>query len=140
MKRRWLKLATVVLPIFFLAASTWAALFVFRGFFESPIGFGLSLVVDALAVIAFSQVVFGLFEKLEGQVREQNRQLGALARIATGSAERAELTDLLTTALTDVLDVIGADAGAICLLDANGRSAKLRPRPSFRAASRASVV
>lgn len=120
MRLRQLKLATVVVPVLFLGAFTWAALFILPDFLQTPAGFGLALTLVTLAVLGFSHAVFGVIERLEGKVREQNRQLSALARIAGASAESSELNKLLAVALDHVLDVMGAEAGAICLLDADG--------------------
>lgn len=117
MKLRELKLATVVVPVAFLAGLAYIALFAFPGFFGSAVGFVALLSAAGIAVFFFSRIVFRIIETLEQRVYEQNRQLAALARIAAASAEATELNELLNVALDHVIDITGADAGVICLLD-----------------------
>ncbi len=71
----------------------------------------------ALAVAAFAYVVFGLIDALERALTEQNRQLGALNRMAVAATENLRLDDMLSAGLDHVLGAMSADAGLICLVD-----------------------
>ena len=115
---RQLRWATVVVPVAFLGAFTYLAHFVFGGFLDSVFGFALMLSAGGIAAFAFSQVVFGLMERLDRQVRAQNQELSVVSTIATALSEPLGLEQSLQVSLDTAIDVMGASAGVICILDA----------------------
>ncbi len=112
-----LKWATVVAPVVFLGLFTYVAHFVFPDFLHSWLGFALMLSVSAVAVYAFSHVVFGIIDRLERRVMVQNRELSAVSAIATALSEPVGLEQALQISLDTAIEVIGASAGVICILD-----------------------
>ncbi len=112
-----LKWATVVAPIAFLSVFTYVAHFVFPGFLHSWVGFALMLSLSAVAVWAFSHAIFGIIERLERQVLEQNRELSSISAIATALSEPLGLERALQVSLDTAIGVLNASAGVICILD-----------------------
>lgn len=85
----------------------------FSGELHSFPGVIVLLALATVAVSAFSFIVFGIINRLEHRVVEQNRQLSAMNSIAATSAENLELQEVLNVALDKVLEVMQADAGII---------------------------
>ena len=112
-----LKWATVIAPIVFLGLFTYVVHFVFPDFLHSWLGFALMLSVSAVAVYAFSHVVFGIIDRLERRVLEQNRELSAVSDIATALSEPLGLEQSLQVSLDTAMGIMGASAGVICILD-----------------------
>ena len=119
MQLQHLKIATIVFPALALAAAGYLILFPVHELVATPGGFVALLVLGSVAVFAFSTVAFRIIGRMESQLLEQNRQLSALARVASAAAENADLQQLLDIALDYVLEVTGTEAGVICLLDAD---------------------
>ena len=117
MNLKVLKWLAIVLPLLFLAAVDRLRYVFFQGQFYSPAALAFLFAILALAVFLFSHGVFGLINRLQGRVMAQNRHLGVLNTIATGSAESSGLDPLLNTSLEQILDVLRADAGLICIVD-----------------------
>jgi nitrate/nitrite-specific signal transduction histidine kinase len=101
----------------FLAVFTYLAHFVFSGFLHSGFGFALMLGLGGVAVFVFSHVVFGLMERLERRVFAQNRELAVVSTIAAALSEPLELEQSLQVSLDTAIEVMGASAGVICILD-----------------------
>ena len=112
-----LKWATVIAPIVFLGLFTYVVHFVFPDFLHSWLGFALMLSVSAVAVYAFSHVVFGIIDRLERRVLEQNRELSAVSDVATALSEPLGLEQSLQVSLDTAMGIMGASAGVICILD-----------------------
>ncbi len=112
-----LKWGTVVAPIVFLGLFTYVAHFVFPDFLHSWMGFALMLAFSAMAVSVFSHIVFGIIDRLERRVFRQHRELSAVSSIATALSEPLGLEQALQVSLDRAMEVIGASAGVICILD-----------------------
>lgn len=112
-----LKWLAIIVPLAFLALLDYLRHAAFYDQLHSFPGLILLVALVAAAVTVFSFAVFGIIGILERRILEQNRQLSALNSIAAASAENLELRELLEVALDKVLEVMKAEAGAICLLD-----------------------
>ncbi len=117
MKYKKIKLVTVFAPAAFVGTVAYVTLFHLTDAFQTVPGFLALLAGITAATFGFSTLAFRLIERLESQVREQNRHLRVLANIASVTTESVDLNQLLVTALDQVLEVTDSDAGAICLLD-----------------------
>lgn len=114
---RQLKWATVIAPVVFLGVFTYVAHFVFPDFLHSWMGFTLTLSLSAVAVSVFSHIVFGMIDRLERRVFRQNRELSAVSTIVTALSEPLGLKQALQGSLDTAMEVMGASAGVICVLD-----------------------
>ncbi|MEK7682243.1 MAG: GAF domain-containing protein, partial [Chloroflexota bacterium] len=111
---RWMAIA---LPIFFLALVDVLRHTVFSNQLHTLPGFLATYAVLTAAIAVFSFATFGFVDRLQARVREQNRRLAALNAIALASQQNLQLGQLLETGLNNVLEVMKADAGLICLVD-----------------------
>ncbi|MDO8614326.1 MAG: GAF domain-containing sensor histidine kinase [Dehalococcoidia bacterium] len=114
---RQLRWTTIVAPILFLGVFTYVAHSLFEPLLESWIGFTLILALAAVVVALFSHLVFGIIERLESRVSGQNRELSAVSSIATALSEPVGVEQALQVSLDTAIDVMGASAGVICILD-----------------------
>ncbi len=114
---RQLRWTTIVAPILFLGVFTYVAHSLFESLLESWIGFTLILALAAVVVVLFSQLVFGIIERLESRVSGQNRELSAVSSIATALSEPVGVEQALQVSLDTAIQVMGASAGVICILD-----------------------
>ncbi|MBI3979158.1 MAG: GAF domain-containing sensor histidine kinase [Chloroflexi bacterium] len=115
---RLLRQASIVLPIVFLIlVDVLRHTFLAQQLHTLP-GFLATYLVIAAGVVLFAYTIFDLVTSLQAKVREQNRRLSAINAIAVASAQKPELDELLETGLDHVLEVMTADAGLICLVDA----------------------
>lgn len=108
---------TIVVPIFFLILVDLLRHEFFSAVLHTLPGFAATYVIAGVAVTLFSLAVFGLVDRLERRVTEQNRRLSTLNALAQAATERLDLDGILSTGLDHVLAVTGADAGLICLID-----------------------
>ncbi len=112
-----LKWIAIVAPVTFLVVVGYLV----RGPFHEQLhefpGYLYALGVLTTAVSAFSFFVFGVIDRVERHVLEQNAHLSVLNEIAAAAARNLELEQLLNVALDKVLEVTKADAGVICLVD-----------------------
>ncbi len=115
---RQLRWITIVAPILFLGVFTYVAHSLFESLLESWIGFTVILALAAVVVALFSQLVFGIIERLETRVSGQNRELSAVSSIATALSEPVGVEQALQVSLDTAIRVMGASAGVICILDA----------------------
>lgn len=114
---RQLRWTTIVAPILFLGVFTYVAHSLFESLLESWIGFTLILALAAVIVALFSHLVFGIIERLESRVSGQNRELSAVSAIATALSEPVGVEQALQVSLDAAIQVMGASAGVICILD-----------------------
>lgn len=116
---KWLRLASIVLPIAFLVLLD----VIRRSFFERLVGvFPVLLVyyiVVIIGVVIFAVTIFRIVETLQQRVVEQNRQLAALNNIAAAATSNVPLTEILNLSLHQILPSVKADAGLICIIDAD---------------------
>ncbi|MBI4312135.1 MAG: GAF domain-containing sensor histidine kinase [Chloroflexi bacterium] len=93
-----------------------------RSFFERHVGTlpGLLVfyVVVIVGVVLFALTIFRIVEILQRRIVDQNRQLAALNDIASVAASSAPLTDILNASLHQILPSMKADAGLVCIIDA----------------------
>lgn len=115
---RVLRWATIVLPVLFLATVDFLRHTVFYTQLHALPGFLATYAALAMGVTVFSFAVFGLIARLQARVSQQNRQLSALNAIALASAQNLRSEQVLETGLDNVLRVMDADAGLICIVDA----------------------
>lgn len=114
---RQLRWTTIVAPILFLGVFTYVAHSLFDELLDSWIGFALMLSLSAVVVSLFSYVVFGIIERLELRVSGQNQELSAVSSIATALSEPVGVEQALQVSLDTAIQVMGASAGVICILD-----------------------
>ncbi|MBI4202106.1 MAG: GAF domain-containing sensor histidine kinase [Chloroflexi bacterium] len=115
---RLLRCASVVLPIAFLVLLDVLRHTLLARQFEALPGVLAFYAVVAVAVIMFSLTIFRLLERLQQRILAQNQQLAALNGIAAASTANLPFLDLLQASLGHILPTIRADAGLICLIDA----------------------
>lgn len=114
---RQLRWITIVAPILFLGVFTYVGHSLFESLLESWLGFTLILALAAVVVALFSQLVFGIIERLEQRVSGQNRELSVVSSIATALSEPVGVDQALQVSLDTAIRVMGASAGVICILD-----------------------
>ncbi len=115
-----LKWSAIVLPILFLVFLDVVRQTVFAGqayILPGLSGLVFTYVFITVVVVLFSFGVFGLIERMQRRVLEQNRQLASLNEIAAAAGAQPQLQDLLDTALERVVLNLGVGAGLICLVD-----------------------
>ncbi len=116
---KWLRCASIVLPIAFLMFLD----ILRRAFFEQLVstlpGFLAYYAVVGGAVVLFAFTIFRAVEKLQRRILEQNRQLAALNSIASAAASNVPLNEILNLSLQQILPSINADAGLVCIIDAD---------------------
>lgn len=117
MTLRTLKWLTIAIPLVFLAGFDYLRHQVFFSTLHTTTGFVLFLLATFLGVVAFSQAVFGLIQRMEARILRQNRELGAVADVAAALGQSLRLDDVMQVALDKALVVMEADAGIICVLD-----------------------
>ena len=117
---RVLKWLAIVLPILFLALVDVLRHTAFSDqSYAFPGVFGLIFTYAAIvaAVVLFSHTIFAFIARLQRRVIDQNRHLTALNSVASATAEKLRLEDILSTGLDHVIEALNADAGLICLVD-----------------------
>ncbi len=85
--------------------------------FHDPPGVIFVFLVVAMVAAIFSFFIFGKIVRLEKRVLEQNELLTTTNQIASASAANLELEKLLDVTLERVLEVTGATAGIIYVVD-----------------------
>lgn len=111
-----LKWLAIVLPLLFLGAADYVRELLFPDYVSlgsRVFFFG----VLAVAISLFSSGVFRVVGKLQSRIVDQNKQLVALNSISTALAESPTLVPLLQTSLEEVLAVLRAESGLICIVD-----------------------
>lgn len=116
---RVLTWAAIVLPVAFLAALDVVRHLVFPEFLHTLPGFLATYAMIAGGVVAFSFCVFGLIRRLQRRIIDQNSQLSALNEIARATTTKLVLQELLDASLDQTLADLRADAGLICIVDAD---------------------
>lgn len=127
-----LKWIATVAPVGFLAL----LVFLLRGPADEDLHqFPYLVVVAVVSIITcgFSFFVFGIIERLERRVLQQNRHLSVLNEIATAATESLELDEFLRVALGKVFDVTGAEAGVIWLVEEGTRDVSVACYRGFSA-------
>ena len=119
-----LKWLTVFLPLTFLVVLEYVRHFVYPALLQSWPGYLLTFGTIALGVLLFSQAVFGILERTQQKVLQQNRQLATLNAIAGTVSQSLDLDEILNDALGKVLEVTEVDAIAIHLLEGDRLSLK----------------
>lgn len=117
MTLRTLKWLTIAIPIVFLAAFDYLRHQVFFAALHTRMGFVLFLLVTFLGVVAFSHVVFGLINRMEARIVRHNRELGAVAEVASALGQSLRLDEVMQIALDKSMSILDADGGIICVLD-----------------------
>ncbi len=112
----YLKWLTIILPFLFLVGVHILLHSALVNFHDPP-GIYLVTLVVALGVGLFSFVIFGMVTRLESHIVDQNRLLSTTNQIASASAANLELEKLLDVTLERVLEVTGAAAGIIYVVD-----------------------
>jgi hypothetical protein len=111
---RWF---AIILPVTFLIFLDVLRHTAFDGFHHSTFDFLVTDGIIAAAVVLFAYLIFGLVDRLQGRIIEQNRRLTALNEMASTTAEQLRLDELLSAGLDHAMDAMQVDAGIICLVD-----------------------
>lgn len=114
---RTLKWMAIVLPILFLATVDVLRHTVFSQELHTLSGFLFTYAILTAGVVAFSFTIFGIIARLQARVTEKNEQLSALNAIALASTQNLPLEKILETGQDQVLKVLKADAGLVCIVD-----------------------
>lgn len=112
-----LKIITIVAPGIFLGLLELARHFLFVETYPMAIG---NLIVFAAALIGalvFSRFIFRIIGRMQREIVRKNQELAALNSVAAAVSESLSLDVVLYRALDKVLQVTGADAGELFLLD-----------------------
>ena len=110
---RWL---AIVAPVAFLVVVTYLLRGPFHELFHEFPGYLYVLAVLTVAVSAFSFLVFGVIDRLERRVLEQNQELAALLAVGQAVTSPVALPELLGEALDAVLAVTSAEAAELWLM------------------------
>lgn len=111
---RWV---TVALPVAAVAALNLIGLVILPNYIHAAIAFSSITAVAAVAAFFFSQAVFDIVDRLQGQILRKNRELSAINAVTTALDNLESLEETLNVGLDVVLDRTGVSAGLICLLD-----------------------
>lgn len=111
---RFLMWLAVVAPFLFLVLVHILLHTVLLNFHDPP-GIVLVSAVVALGVASFSFIIFGIVNRLETQVLEQNRILAALLAVGRATVASLDLSEILDKALETILDVTSAVTAEVWL-------------------------
>lgn len=117
MNLRSLKWLTIAIPIIFLAAFDYLRHRVFFTTLHTTPGFVLFLLVTFAGVFVFSHAVFGLIDRMEARMVRHNRELGAVAEVASALGQSLRLDEVMQIALDKSMAILDGDGGIICILD-----------------------
>lgn len=116
---RQLKWIAIVAPVAFLVAFDYVRHFVSAGaFLHTPAGFALIYSTVLAGVFFFAEIVFRIIGRMQEKVAQQNKDLSAVSQIAESLSLSVDIEQILQDSLKQVMGLVQADAGAICLLDA----------------------
>ncbi|MBI4286833.1 MAG: GAF domain-containing protein [Chloroflexi bacterium] len=116
---RQLKWIAILAPVAFLVAFDYVRHFVPWGaFFHSPLGFAGIYVAVLAGVFVFAEMVFRVVQRIQDKVLQQNEELTAVGAIAQSLGLSLSVEQILWDSLDRVMRLVRADAGVICLLDA----------------------
>jgi signal transduction histidine kinase len=111
-----LKWVAIVAPLVFIVGVYWLIHTVFYELHFWP-GIVVLFVIIAAGVGGFSFMMFGLIERLERRIVEQNEQLSALLAVGRAASSSFQLADMLDASLRAVLAVSSAEAAEVWLVD-----------------------
>lgn len=115
-----LKWITILAPLVFLGLLAIARWWIAPGFFETWPGYLLLSGVTVLAVLAFSQMIFTVIERLQRRLRMQNHELLALHHATLSIDRQLDLTDVLQGVVDEARDLFDARYGALAYLGDDG--------------------
>lgn len=115
-----LKWITILAPLVFLGLLALARWWIAPGFFASWPGYLLLSGVTVLAVLAFSQMIFTVIERLQRRLRMQNHELLALHHATLSIDRHLDLTDVLQGVVDEARDLFDARYGALAYLGDDG--------------------
>ncbi|MBI4288013.1 MAG: GAF domain-containing protein, partial [Chloroflexi bacterium] len=121
-----LKIITIVAPGIFLGIFELTRHFLFVETYPMVVGNLVVLIAALIAAFIFSRFIFRIMERMQGEIVRKNQELAALNSVAAAVSESLSLDVVLYRALDRVLQVTGADAGELFLLDQTTQELVLR--------------
>lgn len=119
MSLQQLKWIAIVVPVAILLAIDYLRHFVFwTAFLHTPAGFALIYGSVLVGVTLFFEFGFRLIRRIQERLAQQNKELTVVAQIAESLSLSLGIDQILQDSLRRVANLVEADAGAICLLDA----------------------
>lgn len=115
-----LKWITILAPLLFLGVLDLARWWLAPGFFSSWPGYLLLSGIAVLAVLAFSQTIFTVIERLQRQLSMQNHELLVLHQATLSIARRLDLNAVLQGVVDEARHLFGARYGALAYLGDDG--------------------
>src|SRR3989304_2126469 len=115
-----LKLLTIILPIIFMVAIQACLMLILEPNLGSTLGHWVALGVVAVAVVAFSTIVFRVLNGMQREIIEQNEQAQALYEIGLKFTSLQDIKEILRFIVEQAQERLGSEAGALCLAHGNG--------------------
>ena len=115
-----LKLLTIILPIIFMAAIQACLMLFLEPILGSTLGHWVALGVIAVAVVAFSTIVFRVLNGMQREIIEQNEQAQALYEIGLKITSLQDIQQILRFIVEQARERLGSETAALCLAHGNG--------------------
>lgn len=112
-----LKWLTAALVVGFMLAFEYARHFVWAALLHTWPAYLLSVAAVVVLTLVFNQAVFGMLERMQQRLLQQNRRLSVLNAMSATVSQSLDLDETLNDAIDKVVDLMGVDAVAIHLLE-----------------------
>jgi PAS domain S-box-containing protein len=112
-----LKWLTAILVTAFLLIFEYLRHFVWPGLLHTFPAYLISVAAVFLIILLFNRTMFGILERMQQSVMQQNRRLATLNAIASTVSQTLNLDQTLDQTLDQVIDHTGVDAAAIHLVE-----------------------
>lgn len=112
-----LKWLSVVGPALFITAFEVTRHLLLDDFLHFWAGSVLVLLVISVGAFAFSRTIFGTFERMQREIVRRNQELSARNDVGVAVSRALDLDEALGRALEAVLQITGAEAGEILVLE-----------------------
>lgn len=112
-----LKWLTAILVTVFLLIFEYLRHFVWPGLLHTFPAYLISVAAVFLIILFFNQTMFGILDRMQQSVVQQNRRLATLNAIASTVSQTLDLDQTLDQTLQQVSDHMGMDAAAIHLVE-----------------------
>ncbi|MBI4319748.1 MAG: GAF domain-containing sensor histidine kinase [Chloroflexi bacterium] len=114
-----LKWIAIVAPVAILLTIDYVRHFVsWTAFLHTPVGFAFIYGSVLVGVTLFFELGFRLIKRMQERMAQQNKELAAVAQLAESLSRAVGVDQILQESLRRVVNLVEADAGVICLLDA----------------------
>src|SRR3990172_9000929 len=115
-----LKWLTIILPIIFMAAIQACLMLLLEPKLGSTLGHWVALGFIAVAVVAFSTIVFRVLNGMQREIIEQHDQAQALYEIGLKITSLQDIQQILRFIVERAREMLGSETAALCLAHGNG--------------------